>query len=64
MGWAVFQDGTQVSKSYPLKEQALIDAVERKMVWNMSPDFDKEGGIIWLTGCEIKPTESPSNDQD
>lgn len=54
MGWAVFKDGQQVSKSYPHREQALIDAVERKFVWNAIADFGFEGGTIWLTGCEIK----------
>jgi hypothetical protein len=65
MGWALFHHKRQVSKTYPLREQALIDAVERKVVWDASDDFGAEGGRMWADGWHIKevqPTESPTHE--
>ncbi|MDN3273355.1 hypothetical protein QWJ07_03810 [Frankia sp. RB7] len=63
MGYAVFKDGVQVSKVYPLREQAVTDAVERGFAYN--PGL--EGRAIgmkpaFFSNIEIKETENP-NDQ-
>lgn len=66
MGFALFENGQQVSKTHPLRDIALIEAVERKVVWVGSSDFigdGMHGYIHWRNGFEIREiNESPKDE--
>ena len=56
MAWALFIDGKQISKSYPFKAQAVIDAYEKNLVCNGGSDImmREQGFSDKLIDVEIK----------
>jgi hypothetical protein len=60
MGYAVFKDGKQVSKVYPLREQAVIHAVEKGFAYRPGWEGWRFGMVdAFFDGVEIRELATP-----
>lgn len=57
--YALYKDGKQVSKMHANKEAVMVEAFERKAVWQSHADFpgDKEG-LELMEGYEIRELDN------